>query len=231
MEGASRTQCAQEACASPLSDTFTTLLGENRRSVAVMNWLQTTIEQLVGYAVAWDETASWFQAIFSVVAIGAAVWVDRGSARRQRRQFEQAELAKAVEKIEAVVTISSLSSYALRWTQDIFEAMTPTTDIPWPTSYRKWAGIMSECREAFVVLMPKVTDPIMLSNLVAFMHCMRPPEVHERSDCREILEEALTAMRDTGDRLIATAQTIAEDANVLMHIPALSGLLLGSQRR
>lgn len=77
-------------------------------------WLQDTIEYLVGYPVEWSDTAAWVQAIFSVVAIGAAVLVDRGSSRR-------AEAARAADAAQREADRLAALEYVLLVVQRMAE--------------------------------------------------------------------------------------------------------------
>ena len=65
-------------------------------------------------------TAAWVQALGSVAAIAAAIWIDQGSARRLRQDSKAAEKRTSARRLAAIVDASS----ALKLTANEFRART-----------------------------------------------------------------------------------------------------------
>lgn len=58
-----------------------------------------------------DKLAAWVQAVFSVVAIGAAIWIERASHRRERRVARDARMQK-------LAVFRNLAAVAMRYVNE-----------------------------------------------------------------------------------------------------------------
>lgn len=162
--------------------------------------------------------AAWAQGIFSVAAIVAAIVIDRGSVRRQQKQFEQAELMRKRQGVETVMAIGALASYAMTWTRRSCDDMRAPSAIPHSVTYDKWARVMSDWQAALRMLMERVADPVLVVDLVGFIHAMDPPAGGTRH--LQTVEEAEHSMQSSWSRMQRTVQAIADAANVPMDLPA-----------
>jgi hypothetical protein len=53
-------------------------------------------------AIDWEATAAMGQAIGSVVAIAAAIWIDQGTVRRQRKEKAEARAEAVRGRLQAI---------------------------------------------------------------------------------------------------------------------------------
>ncbi len=163
--------------------------------------------------------AAWAQGIFSVGAIIAAIAIERGSARRQQKQFEHAGLMRKRQGVETVMAVGALAAYAMTWTLRSCEDMRrPADGIPHSRVYEKWASLMADWQAALRMLMERVADPVLVVDLVGFIHAMTPAS--EGRNQLQVIEEADHSMRSSWTRLQKTVQAIADAADVPMNLPA-----------
>ncbi len=168
-------------------------------------------------------TAAWIQAVGSVAAIIGAILIDQGAARRQRLQLEAADTARAREKLEVLLAVSGLAAYVIETTQLCCDGLRQEswTPIEVPLA-RRWARAVVETRTAIEELRGRVTDPVVLIELVPFLHALDPPADWQGLDKRQVVEGSLQEMSVAGRQLIASIQTIADAADLEMDIPALA---------
>jgi hypothetical protein len=167
-------------------------------------------------------SAAWLQAVGSVAAILAAIAIDQGSARRQREQFDHAEMLRKRDRVETAMAAASLAGFAMRWAEN-----TQSDLKKWPGDhalagpmYRKWVDVATEHHEALAAIRGRVSDPLLLTYIVTFMHSLRPPprDIIGRDEWEKLVDEATFSMRPPFDRLSAYVQAVADEADVPMEI-------------
>ncbi|WP_421936349.1 hypothetical protein [Phenylobacterium sp.] len=115
------------------------------------------------------------QAIGSVAAIAAAIWIDQGAARRQRSLLEHAEANAKRERAEVAAAILLQAIYGDQWTRRTLHAMRTTGQVvPWSELYAEWEAAAANAADTITLLIPRVSDATLLTNATHFVRAVRP---------------------------------------------------------
>ena len=175
-----------------------------------MSWTWATIDWTATGTVA----AAWVQAVGSVLAIGAAVWIDQGSARRQARAMAHQDGVRLQEQADVSLGAAGQAAYVLRYSEDLLSTLRDAANIvPAAVLYERWRLVAADHADVLHLLIQRISDPTVLMHTVSFARAARPPSfprtnVRGEMDYEGTVSDGVQAMRFSHDQLLEAAATL-----------------------
>lgn len=160
----------------------------------------------------WNGTGAMVQAVGSVGAILAAIWIDRGEARRHRREQEAEDRREAVQVARLATVVVSQATYAYRYTlqaqQRIRKPGPP--EVPYAEQFEDWRLTAQDYSNALRSLLDRIDDADLFMEAHRFARAAAPPSgaipPHRRDAtidlCLERMDVCLKGLLERANELL-----------------------------
>jgi hypothetical protein len=160
---------------------------------------------------------AWVQAVGSVVAIAAAIWIDHGAERRQRSQLAAADRQRERDRIELMMTVTTQAKFALQYTERAYGDFLGSQIFSDEATYNRWREVADDTAETLWMLCGRIADPILLTHVTGFRRAIRPPErliaTPSGVNHQAVIEDRLAMTRIAFRRLESYTQHVADSAD------------------